>query len=146
MRKLGAVLLLLGCGGDPRLPFVGSYRGTSTFTYLDNGRMLSDNITIGISAPAKSNRLTFDTNCEFTAEPIDAETIEMHPISCPPRRSATVNGNMATYTSNFDKGVGNLVGSTLSITQTGTQLVTDISDGSADTQFQFRSVVVMTRL
>lgn len=138
--------MLCACGGDPRLEFAGNYRGTATFTYTDFNDIMSENVEFIISAPKASERLVFEVSCEFKAVPTGPDAISTDPVSCPPHVYKAQNGSTATFTDNWEKGSGAMVGDTLTTSQTGEQLGTDYSDGSRDERFLIRRDMVLTKI
>lgn len=141
MRKLmGVVLTLSACGGDPRADFIGTYKGSGTKTVeFSDGSSDTDTFDaeFSITAPEKSDRLQFGVNCMFTARVLNRDTIEIDAVVCPTRRSMTVSGAMADFTSDYEAGSGRLLNKTLTINQRGEDIATNYSNGTPTQHYPF---------
>lgn len=133
MRVILAVLVLSGCGGDPRTDFVGNWKGvaTETIAFNDGPRTEEFPAEFTTTAPPKSDRLQFGTRCAFTAEPLDAETIKMDPLLCSlGRLKTTVSGVTGDFTDDWSAGTGKLSYKTLTLTIQGTEIGSNYSNGA----------------
>src|SRR5262245_5869371 len=98
--RLALLVLLVGCGGDPRTPFHGVYDGVGkqTVSFSCGTDVFTDSVSFTITLPAKSDRIQFSGSCAFTAHVLDADTFEFDPKTCPTRRGETNSGAMADFT------------------------------------------------
>jgi Ca2+-binding RTX toxin-like protein len=133
MRLLWGLAVLAACGGDPRTNFVGSYRGvvTETISLSSGPRVEEFDADFTITAPARSDRLQFSTRRMFTAEALDAETIQIDPLLCSLGRLTTsTSGVTADFTDDYSGGAGKLTNKTLTLTIQGTEIGSNYSNGT----------------
>ncbi len=96
------LLALAGCGGDPRLDFLGSYEGSVTVDFSPVGgqptRDTEPNGSIEIAVSGGSaNEVSLSGQCALLATVLDSETLALKGKSCPRRRVALDAGGWCDY-------------------------------------------------
>ena len=87
---LSLLALVTAACGDPRLNFAGTWKGASkTIVRFSDGSSQTyphGEATVVISAPERSNQLTFNGKCGMTATVNDDRTFTFNKRSCPLER------------------------------------------------------------
>lgn len=125
------MIVLSSCGPDPRLNFVGGYKGTKVDTLVYNGgtpTLRSSEVEFAISAPDNTRTLRFEWRCNFIGTTSDGENIKIDPLICFLGRLKTKDGDMADYTDDFEATTGKLSNGVLSFTMRGVEIGDNYSD------------------
>jgi hypothetical protein len=142
-------LLAVGCG-DPREPFIGTYRGTggTSVRFPDGSTEYYPwgEITVIVTAPEGVSTLDLGGKCAMQGRVNSSTAFAIDPKSCP--RELFEVGNGATCYSQMvvESGYGVLTGGTLSVRYSGKFNITGCSDGAASFTTQDTGEMTVTRL
>jgi hypothetical protein len=126
-------LLLLSSCGDPRTVFIGTWKGPmTTVVRFSNGATESypkGQVTVVISAPERSDQLTFNGRCAMTATVKDDQTFSINRKACPAERITLDDGTSCDLVETVNGGSGSRGEASLSLSYFGESQVTRCSDG-----------------
>lgn len=139
---VGILVLALTTGcQDPRLSFAGTWKGPSkTIVRFSDGSSQTyphGEATIVISAPERSNQITFNGPCGMTATVNDERTFTLNKKACPSERISFPNASgTATISCDFvetvNGGTGTRATTALSVSYFGDSQLTHCTQGADD--------------
>jgi hypothetical protein len=143
-------LLLIGCGGDPRLEFIGTYKGPgSTIVKFSDGtseRYPKGEATLTITAPESSDKLLFNGSCALTATVNSDTQFTFDKRACPSERITFGSPPVSCdLTETITGGTGTRNDSTLTISFFGESTLSRCSDGGPNDRATYTTEMTVTR-
>ncbi len=133
--------IVMAACGDPRLAFVGTWKGASktTVRFSDGSSETYPHgeATVIIAAPERSNLLTFNGKCAMTATVTDDRTFTLNKRACPAERISFPNASGTSTIScdlveTVNGGTGTRSTSSLSMSYFGDSQLARCTDGLSD--------------